>query len=1381
MPACTHRSRLCLGTLLAMALALASPTLSATTWTVDSTSASAALNACSAAPDDCSFPGAVSRLASAGDTIVFAVASSSASEVQIEKSVTIEANGARLPRVAISTSNPVIINATIRDARWEDLSGILGSALYVQPQHSVTLEDVQFRRNTASAATGGGGAIYNAGHLTIRRGVFEANRALQTAGGAILNVGGTPAVGTGSLTVLDSRFEANYAQNGAAAIHNFPYSSNAPLPLTVRNCVFIGNGLADPANPATSARGFFGAIKTDGSTVIESSYFADNDSRYGAAVQSGAALKVVNSTFWRNHTRDLVGEGGALLLAGPTRLVNLTVVGNSGTPTGGLYVYPGADVHLVNSLLADNLGSSPEIHGRVYSIGNNLIRDPTGATIDGNVGANLYQVDARWQAPADNGGTSWTAALASDSPAIDAGSDCVLVAAGCGDTPAAGLDVDQRGSGYPRKVGASTDIGAFEAAFLQVENAQDSGPGSLRQAIANAGNGAVIEFARPFFDQPRTIALASTLVVNKRLTILGPGLDLLTLDANLGRRHLNVDAGAVLNLSGLRLTRGDPGGNTSGGAILINGGSLTASDIRVDDSRAYAGGCIYNVGTLVLYRSLLSACQARASVGALFNESGHSATIADTRIEDSIAVDGAGGVGNAGTLLMFRTSLSSNSARFGGGFSNYGTATLRNVTISGNTATQQRGGGIHVASGASLTLVHATITDNSASLQPAGGLWNDGGTVDLLNSLIADNHGVGIGADVAGVLRSAGHNLIGDSNGNSFAADSSSLVGNLLDAAPRLSALADNGGVSRTHAPLHDSPVFDAAAAALGLDGRNQPRPRDFVHIANASAGNGSDIGAYELQIATPNNLVATAGDSSVSLQFDGDSRGGLAITGYRAQCGTQEAFAAASPIEVGGLAIGVPVSCTVTALSNTQSGIASAPSNSVVPKSATLTAIAGVAPSPSLVGQDVQVEVIVTGISAQPSDGSATVSASSGESCVDATPTPGAGNIATFACTLNFDNAGDITLTAAYSGSNAHTGSTSVAAPHLVASTPTLSIDDVDLDEGDSGNTVFQFLVHRSHALSEIRVDLATVDLGAVAGDDYTELPAQTLLLAPGGPTTFYVQVEVHGDTTWEGDEDFRVQLSNAIGATIVDDQARGMIRNDDRAPLVLAGTAGPNLGGLSQPLTVTATISLPVGAPQPTGVISVSGPLGSGCTISLPALECSFLPAIPGPQTLNLDYPGDANVLPAAAAVTHTVYRRADVSISKDDGRMTVRGGDVLTYSIVVRNDGPDAATYVRVEDPIPASLVAASWTCAGSGCAAASGTGSILQVLNLPSQAQVTYTLTATVASPAPEYVANTAQAWMNMSAPDYGLDIDVDDQIAIDVDYNEVIFSAGFETP
>ncbi len=87
------------------------------------------------------------------------------------------------------------------------------------------------------------------------------------------------------------------------------------------------------------------------------------------------------------------------------------------------------------------------------------------------------QADPKLDTLADNGGPTKTMALLAGSPAIDAGNSETCTAA------------DQRGVTRPQ--GESCDIGAYESAFVNVftvTNTNDSGAGSLRQAILNANS-----------------------------------------------------------------------------------------------------------------------------------------------------------------------------------------------------------------------------------------------------------------------------------------------------------------------------------------------------------------------------------------------------------------------------------------------------------------------------------------------------------------------------------------------------------------------------------------------------------------------------------------------------------------------------------------------------------------------------------------------------------------------------------------------------------------------------------------------------------------------------------------------------------------------------
>ena len=106
-----------------------------------------------------------------------------------------------------------------------------------------------------------------------------------------------------------------------------------------------------------------------------------------------------------------------------------------------------------------------------------------------------------------------------------------------------------------------------------------------------------------------------------------------------------------------------------------------------------------------------------------------------------------------------------------------------------------------------------------------------------------------------------------------------------------------------------------------------------------------------------------------------------------------------------------------------------------------------------------------------------------------------------------------------------------------------TLSIDDVSLVEGDAGTTDFVFTVSMSNpSTTDVTVDYTTTDgTATVADGDYVAGSGTVTILA--GETTATVTVPVNGDTTVESDETFFVDLSNAVGATLLDAQGEGTI----------------------------------------------------------------------------------------------------------------------------------------------------------------------------------------------------------------------------------------------
>src|SRR6478735_6641483 len=103
---------------------------------------------------------------------------------------------------------------------------------------------------------------------------------------------------------------------------------------------------------------------------------------------------------------------------------------------------------------------------------------------------------------------------------------------------------------------------AAHAATITVLNTNDSGSGSLRDAIANATPGDTITFAAP-----GTITLTTgQLVINKNLTITGLGNNSTVVNGNSASRVFNITAGGfTVNMSGLTIENAQVGG--SGGGI----------------------------------------------------------------------------------------------------------------------------------------------------------------------------------------------------------------------------------------------------------------------------------------------------------------------------------------------------------------------------------------------------------------------------------------------------------------------------------------------------------------------------------------------------------------------------------------------------------------------------------------------------------------------------------------------------------------------------------------------------------------------------------------------------------------------------------------------
>lgn len=145
----------------------------------------------------------------------------------------------------------------------------------------------------------------------------------------------------------------------------------------------------------------------------------------------------------------------------------------------------------------------------------------------------------------------------------------------------------------------------------------------------------------------------------------------------------------------------------------------------------------------------------------------------------------------------------------------------------------------------------------------------------------------------------------------------------------------------------------------------------------------------------------------------------------------------------------------------------------------------------------------------------------------------------------------------------------------------PALSIGDVTAAEGVSGTTPFVFTVTRAGSLvGDVAVQFATAPGTASGGIDYQN--ASGTLTLPAGHASATVTVNVTGDAVMEADENFLVNLSGPVNATLADAQGLGTIRNDDTPSVsigdvtVTEGNAGTTAAVF--PVTLSGALSVNV-----------------------------------------------------------------------------------------------------------------------------------------------------------------------------------------------------------
>ena len=402
------------------------------------------------------------------------------------------------------------------------------------------------------------------------------------------------------------------------------------------------------ANGGGTGLGDAGAILNQGSLTLTRCTITGcrsiNDA--GAILNtSSGTLALTQCTLSGNQSAN---AGGAIRSSGTLTLTHCTVSGNTGGQGGG--IHNSGPFTLAYSIVAGNsaIGADKDILNTGASavlakVGASLVPVlvHSGGTANGS--GTILTGSPNLAALASNGGPTKTCALLSPSPAINAATGSTAT-------------TDQRGI----IISDTPDIGAFEfVGALNVTATADSGPGSLRAAVANA---ALLPGADTITFDPalsgQTLTLASELVMNMS------GVGNVTVDASSLPGGLTLSGGGTHRILSVSSQGGTAGTVTLVGLTLTGGNGVGAS------SNGF-GGAIFNSATLTLTRCTLSGnATPNYDGGAIINSDGGVLTLTQCTLSGNSAGNNFGSAiynTPVGTLALTHCTLSGNSAGQGGG------------------------------------------------------------------------------------------------------------------------------------------------------------------------------------------------------------------------------------------------------------------------------------------------------------------------------------------------------------------------------------------------------------------------------------------------------------------------------------------------------------------------------------------------------------------------------------------------------------------------------------------------------------------------------------------------------------------------------------------
>ena len=592
---------------------------------------------------------------------------------------------------------------------------------------------------------------------------------------------------------------ALFIRNAELTLNHSTISNNATEGITASGGGIFSNDLVILNSSTISGNSTIGGTARGGGIYAEDlnarySTISGNTTTGFYASGSGALVnnnaRVYNSTISSNSISGVLAQGGGLLVGSKTFLFNSTVYANTSvTGAAGLSVIMGDDryVTLTNTILSGNTntgdGASPEgnfndrasLPTAIINSNHSIFGDDASEITGINTNT-IFNNNPNLGPLLDNGGlvlTHFPNDLSNTSLVIDQGNTSLPTAS-----------YDQRGSGFVRIADGTVDIGAVEVQTTTpsvVTNTNDSGAGSLRQAVIYTNNSSALNTVDlSAFTPNQTITLNSELNITDTVTISGPTIGdagSLILDGNNSTRIINAttfpnNSGKTVTLENITLQNGNYVGTATGpdaqggAAIAVKNADLTLNNTLISNNKTTGyhddgGGIFVRNGNAVITQSVISGNSTE----------GHSAQGGGMRVQGDLTLTDSTVSGNSttgsnaqgggfhvylGYVSLNQSTVSGNSttgsrADGGGFYANYGYVSLNQSTVSGNSTTGSfaDGGGFYFYNG-NVTLTQSTVSGNSTTGFSAegGGFYVFDGNVSLNQSTISHNTANSAGAGI---------------------------------------------------------------------------------------------------------------------------------------------------------------------------------------------------------------------------------------------------------------------------------------------------------------------------------------------------------------------------------------------------------------------------------------------------------------------------------------------------------------------------------------------------------------------------------------------------------------------------------------------------------